>query len=110
MAEALEILRKSQSTEDRALNYLDSIKRNLKRDVIDELMTRKDKLDDKLFALKDFSLETDINRGVNQITRDEAEKRFKEIIELEFELELLEAELKSKTKSYQKYFSDDVKS
>jgi hypothetical protein len=52
-----------------------------------------------------MSLNTDLNKGVKTVTRDQAETRFSEVIELEYELELLNRELEIKRKSFDNYFS-----
>lgn len=105
---ATELLQSSMTTTKRAEEFAKSAKRNLQRDIIDTLNDRKDKITDELFTLKDFSLKTDVNAGVIAITRDDAEARFKKIIQLEYELDLLNAELGAKLKSFNNLFSDET--
>ena len=102
---ALEILEKNQSTKERASEYLKSIKRNLQKKVIDSLEEKIEAIEDKIYGLLDMSLNTDLNKGVKTVTRDQAEARFSEVIELEYELELLNRELEIKRKSFDNYFS-----
>ena len=99
------LLRKNKSVAERAEGFVTSIKRNIQKDVLDVLVTKLDDTNDKLFELKDFSLETNVNSGQSAMTREACEKRFKEIINLEYSKELLEREIKIKTKSFNRYFS-----
>lgn len=101
---AQELLKTNVSVAQRADKFAVSIQRNIQKDVLDVLVDRKDKIDEELFELSDFSLETDVNRGVRPMKQEECEERFKKMIELEYELELLEKEIEIKTKSFNKYF------
>jgi len=101
---ALQILEKNQSTKERASEYLKSIKRNLQKKVVDVLEEKIEAIEDKIYGLLDMSLNTDLNKGVKTVTRDQAEARFSEVIELEYELELLNKELDVKRKSFDNYF------
>jgi hypothetical protein len=101
------LLRKNKSVTERATEFVSSIKRNIQKDVLDVLTTKLDGINDNLFEKKDFSLETNINLGQAAMTRAACEQRFKDIIELEYKKELLEREIKIKTKSFNKYFGED---
>jgi predicted nucleic acid-binding Zn-ribbon protein len=101
---ALQILEKNQSTKERATEFIKSIKRNLQKKVIDSLEERIETIEDKIYGQLDMSLNTDLNKGVKTVTRDQAEARFSEVIELEYELELLNRELEIKRESFDKYF------
>jgi len=101
---ALELLKTNTGVAERAENYVSSVKRNIQRDVIDALTAKKEKIDDELFELKNFSLETDANRGVVGMKREDVEKRFRKIIDLEYELKLVSLELTAKQESFEKYF------
>lgn len=101
---ALELLKTNTGVAERAENYVSSVKRNIQRDVIDALTAKKEKIDDELFELKNFSLETDANKGVIEMKREDVEKRFRKIIDLEYELKLLSLELTAKQESFEKYF------
>jgi len=101
---ALELLKTNTGVAERAENYVSSVKRNIQRDVIDALTAKKEKIDDELFELKNFSLETDANRGVVEMKREDVEKRFRKIIDLEYELKLVSLELTAKQESFEKYF------
>jgi archaellum component FlaC len=101
---ALELLKTNTGVAERAENYVSSVKRNIQRDVIDALTAKKEKIDDELFELKNFSLGTDANKGVIEMKREDVEKRFRKIIDLEYELKLVSLELTAKQESFEKYF------
>lgn len=103
---AFSMLQQTKSVADRAISFHESIRRNIQRDVIDKLISDKDELEDKIFKLTDFSLVTDVNKGTSAVTREEAEERFKDLIQAEYDLQLLELEIKAKTDSFNKYFGD----
>ena len=103
---ALALMRKNRSVEQRADQYSTSISRNIKRDVIDKLTEQIESIDDQIFELENFTLDTDHNKGINMMSRDDAETRFKKIIDLEFKREMLSLELKVKEKTFNKYFGE----
>lgn len=104
---ALDLLKTNKSVSERAENYATSMKRNIQRDIIDTLVSKQEKIADELFELSNFTLDTNINQGIKQMTKESCEDRFKKIIQLEYELVLLNMELKVKTESFNKYFSDE---
>jgi hypothetical protein len=106
MNKALELLKTNKTVAERAENYATSMKRNIQRDVIDTLVAKKEKYEDEIFELSNFTLDTNINRGVSQMTKEDCEARFKKLIQIEFELTLLNIELKAKTESFNKYFGE----
>lgn len=101
---AFKLMEKNKSVKERAAAYLESLKRNIQRDVIDSIIPRKEKLEDELFELTNFTLDTNLNAGLKQMTKDDCEKRFKRVIDIEYELKLVELELKTKKESFTKYF------
>jgi hypothetical protein len=101
---ALELLKSNKTVSERAENYVTSVKRNIQRDVIDALTAKKESMEDELFELTSFSLETDMNSGQQAMSKDAVEARFKRIIDLEYKLKLTELELKTKQESFDKYF------
>jgi hypothetical protein len=105
---ALELLKTSKSTKERAESYANSMKRNIQRDVIDTLIGKKEKIEDELFELTNFTLDTNLNSGLRAMTKEDCEKRFVKIIELEYQLTLLAAELKVKQASFDTYFAETV--
>jgi len=106
---ALELLKSNKSVSERAENYATAVKRNIQRDVIDTLTAKKEAIEDELFELTNFNLETDANKGYQAMTKETVEARFKKIIDLEYKLKLVDLELKTKQESFNKYFSDESK-
>ena len=102
---ALDLLKSNKSVSERAENYIVSVKRNLQRDVIDALVQRKEAMEDELFELTNFTLETNVNNGMQAMTKETVEARFKKVIDLEYKLKLIELELKTKQESFDKYFA-----
>ncbi len=109
MSKALELLKSNKTVAERAENYTISVKRNIQRDVIDFLTAKKEGIEDELFELANFNLETDVNRGYEAMTKESVETRFKRIIDLEYKLKLIELELKTKQESFDKYFGNESK-
>jgi len=107
MNKALELLEKSRSVKEIAAKYAEAIARDIKVDVLDRLTKDKERLEFEIYALEDFSLDTDKNRGRNTMTKDEVQSRFVDIIKKKYELELIDAELKVKTAAYNKYFTEE---
>ena len=103
---ALDLLKSNKSVSERAENYIVSVKRNIQRDVIDALTAKKESMEDELFELTNFNLETDVNKGYQQMTKESVEQRFKKVIDIEYKLKLASLELASKQESFDKYFAD----
>lgn len=103
---AITMMKANNTVEARANDFGKSIKRNIKRSVIEALETRIEKLQDKLYSLTDFSLKTDVNKGLVALTREECEKAFNEIIEVEYEIEILKLELDAKRAIFNTYFEE----
>lgn len=103
---ALEIMKTSQSVNERAEEFAKSIKRNIQVGVLDVIVAKIEALKDKEFELKNFTLSTDMNAGVAQMSRQECENRFKELINISFEKRMLEVELTEKQKAFDFYFSE----
>lgn len=104
MSKALNLLKSNRTVKERAESYLGSIQRNIQRDVIDALIAKKEKLEDEKFELSDFSLETNHNNGKVSMTKEVCEERFKKLINIEYELELITRELDIKQKAFNTYF------
>ena len=102
---ALDLLKSNKSVSERAENYIISVKRNIQRDVIDALVQKKEAMEDELFELTNFTLETNVNNGVQAMTKETIEARFKKVIDLEYKLKLTNLELVTKQESFDKYFA-----
>ena len=103
---ALDLLKSNKTVSERAENYVTSVKRNIQRDVIDSITAKKEAMEDELFELTNFNLETDVNRGYQQMTKESVEARFKKIIDIEYKLKMTNLELIAKQESFDKYFGD----
>ena len=110
LTKAEELMRANKSVEERSEVYTKAIKRNLQKNVLDKLTEDKEKLEDERFDLENFTLNTDMNAGVKQMTKEDCEKRFLRLIEIDFEIEMLDRELKIKQESFTKYFGVEEKS
>jgi len=105
-SKALEMVKSNKAVSERAENYVTAAKRNIQRDVIDVIVSKIETMEDELFELTNFDLETDMNQGRVQMTKDAVEARFKKIIDNEFKLKLVRLELTSKEESFSKYFGN----
>jgi hypothetical protein len=105
-SKALDLLKSNKTVSERAENYIVSVKRNIQRDVIDAITAKKEAMEDELFELTNFNLETDMNKGFQAMTKESVESRFKKIIDLEYKLKLTNLELTAKQESFDKYFGD----
>lgn len=102
---ALSLLRTNKTVKERAESYFKSITRNIQKNVIDTLVQKKEALEDKIFDLENFTLDTNLNAGLRTMTKEDCEKRFIDIINAECELELVNRELAIKQGSFDKYFA-----
>ena len=106
MKKALQLMKQAPTTEERASKYVETIQRNLLKNYIDPVVDRKDNLEDKIASLLDFSLDTDLNKGVLPITREAAEDRLNKVLQLRYELKFVELELETKFKIFNEFFED----
>jgi len=106
---ALDLLKTNKTVSERAEQYATSMKRNIQKNVIDVLISKKERYEDDLFELTNFTLDTNINQGMNQMTKEDCEKRFTKIIEIGYNLELLTRELDIKQAIFDIYFSEKSK-
>lgn len=104
---AAELLKNMPNIEQRAEKFAETVKRNLQKSVIDELITKKESLEDQIDGKLDFSLHTDLNRGMLPVTREAAELRFREVIDLRYRLELVSQELAIKQDIFNDYFGSE---
>ncbi len=104
---ALSLLESNKTTKEKASSYVVSIARSLKRNVLETLQDKIDKLKDENFDLENFALDTDLNKNLRQMTKEDCELRFKKLIDNQFEIEMLELELASKTKVFNTYFNEE---
>lgn len=101
---AFTLLSARKSTESRAAQYAERVADSILLTKINHLKEAIGKIDDKIFDLENFSLETDINAGFKQISKEDIENRFSQLIDLHYEKDLIQAELDSKAKAFELYF------
>lgn len=106
MSKAKKIMQESASVKERAEQFTQTIRRNLKKSILDPLVDQREKLEDELASILDFSLEINVNKGLMPITREDSEKRFARAIQLEYDLKLLRLETEAKTEIFNTYFDE----
>lgn len=104
MSKALTLLKSNKSVKERADKYSTSIQRDIQQEVLDVLSKKKEKMEDQLFDLENFNLETNLNSGHKQMTQEDCKERFKKIIDLKYQTKLVEYELEIKQKAFNEYF------
>lgn len=97
----------STSVETKAADYVKSIKQSIKVKLLQPLKQRIADLKFKVKELEEMSLEHDANKGLIALSKDDCEKRFLEIIELNAQIKLLELEYKNKKNTYKHYFQSN---
>lgn len=102
---ASKLMAANKTVKERASKFETSIKRDIQKNVLDNLQTQIEGKEDEIFELEDFTLETNVNSGKSAITKEECQRRFERLIEIDFELSILRAELKVKQESFDKYFN-----
>lgn len=104
------LLNSNKSVAERASKYAKTVSKAIKTDMLDAIKRKIDNIDSKIFDLENFSLETDMNRGITALTKESVQERFEHMINLEHNKTLLELEYKSKKAAFDSYFKTDVKS
>jgi TolA-binding protein len=104
---AITLLKTNKSVSERAERFAEGIRKELEYDMILSLEKKLDSMDDKIFELEDFSLNTDLNKGMRRMTQEECKGRFKDIINLNYEKKLLQLELNAKREAFEALFSGD---
>jgi len=101
---AFKMLSTIKSVKERAEKYTERIKKSIQLDVLNSLEEKIEKTEDKIFDLSNFALETDRNKDMKQLSKEDCENRFKSIINLKYEKALLELELKVKKEAFENLF------
>lgn len=101
---ALNLLKSKQTTSEIAEEFIGSIEKEVKNKFIDELESRIEGIQDRIADAKQFSLTTNINKGVTASTRSECKERFFTLMCLEYELKLAQKELEIKKEIFNDYF------
>lgn len=101
---ALDLLKTNKTVAERAEKYVSRIGESLKIKMIVPLKEQIAKIEDEIFDLENFSLDTNLNKGLKQMTKEDCEQRFETIIQKTFEKEILELELRTKTEKFEELF------
>lgn len=101
---ALELLSKGVSTKDRASKYVERVSKSIELSLINKMEEDINKMEDEVFELKNFDLETDVNSGKKEMTKEEVEKRFLRIIQIEVDMKLRRMELEATKEAYNNLF------
>jgi D-Tyr-tRNAtyr deacylase len=101
---ALVLLKKSKSVDERAAQFVQVAKEDLYDDLIKPLKRKISDIDNSIFELTDFTLETNLNKGMRRMSSDDIKAQFTKVIELKYQKDLLEAELISKEATFNEYF------
>jgi D-Tyr-tRNAtyr deacylase len=101
---ALVLLKKSKSVDERAAQFVQVAKEDLYDDLIKPLKRKISDIDNSIFELTDFTLETNLNKGMRRMSSDDIKAQFTKVIELRYQKDLLEAELTSKEATFNYYF------
>jgi len=105
---ALKLLNDNKTVKERANAYFSSIKRDIFDEEIKPIEKKIEKIDSDLFDLEDFTLDTNLNKGNQRMTKEDCQKRFKDIMDKTYEKKLLELELEVKKDVYSQYFGEEV--
>lgn len=95
-----------RNLEERADAIHTSLKRDLLQTEITDIERQKEKLEEEIFELENFSLVTNLNAGQLTMTREQCMARFKGIFAKRKELILLEEELTLNKEVYNYYFAE----
>lgn len=104
---AITILKQVKTAGERADKYGNRIKTSLNIKMILPLEEEIEKIDDKVFDLENFALETNLNKGQRLMTKEDCEERFEEIINLKFKRTVKELELKAKKAAFEELFGEE---
>jgi D-Tyr-tRNAtyr deacylase len=79
---ALVLLKKSKSVDERAAQFVQVAKEDLYDDLIKPLKRKISDIDNSIFELTDFTLETNLNKGMRRMSSDDIKAQFTKVIEL----------------------------
>jgi len=95
---ANQLLTSAKSVEERANKFETSIKRNIQKKVLDPLLEQIEAKEDELYELENFS-------ETKSLSQAECQEKFEKIIQIEFDITCLKAELQKKQETFDKYFT-----
>lgn len=107
MNKVMSLLKSAPSVEAKATAYEKRIRENLEKEMIQPLKDKISRLETQIEDQLDFSLDTDLNKGVEKISRPEVEARVRKAIELKYDKSIIELELKLNQEAFNELFSDE---
>lgn len=104
MSKALELLKSNKSIEQRAVELLPSIQREVEQKYILDLKRKIEGIEDRLADAKQINLKTNLNEGQTAHSREECTDKLLLVLELEYQLEIARKELEIKERIFNNYF------
>ena len=108
MSKALNLMKSKQTLQEKAKEFLPSVRREVRKQFLEELKGKIENIEDKISDAKEFSLTTNLNKGQTGSTRAECKDKFIDILSLEYDLKLAKAELAAKKELFEDYFGTDT--
>lgn len=105
-SKATKLMQASKSTRERADKYNSRIARKILMDKLEPIQSQIENIEDQIFDLENINLDTNLNRGVREITMEQVTERFEKILDLTFEKDVLTLEYNSKVNTFNKYFGE----
>lgn len=107
MNKVLSLLQTAPSIESKAKDYEKRIRVSLQKEMIEPIEDKIAKLETEIEDQLDFSLSTDLNKGIDKISRPEVEDRVRKAIKLKYNKGLAELELKLMKSAFDDLFEDE---
>ena len=107
MSKVLDLLKNTPSVEAKSVAYEARVKGNLYKLRIQPILDKIREIETQIEDQLDFSLDTDLNRGISAISRPEVEKRLDTVINLKYQLGVQEMELKLTEAGFNDLFDEE---
>lgn len=104
MSKALDLLKSNKSLEQRAVELLPSIQREVEQKYILDLKRKIEGLEDRLADAKQINLKTNLNEGQTAHSREECKDKLYIVLDLEYQIEISKKELEIKERIFNNYF------
>jgi hypothetical protein len=107
MSKVLNLLKSTPSVEAKSVAYEARVKENLYKTRIQPILDKIREIETQIEDQLDFSLDTDMNRGISAISRPEVEKRLDTVMTLKYQLGVQEMELKLTMAGFNELFDGE---
>ena len=107
MSKVLSLLKSAPSVEAKSVAYEARIREELYNEMILPLEQKIKTLDTQIEDELDFSLNTDLNKGINTISRPEIQARVKKAIQLKYQKGVASLELQLLYQGFEELFDDE---